>query len=51
VNGLVLTVTFAAIFFYILHGVVRAAVRDGILQAEERKCEAAGATEAGTARG
>lgn len=36
-NGLVLTVTFAAIFFYVLHGVVRSAVRDGILQAEEKR--------------
>ena len=49
-NGLVLTITFAAIFFYILHGVVRAAVRDGILQAEERRREAAGVPDAGTAR-
>ena len=36
-NGLVLTVTFAAIFFYVLHGVVRSAVRDGIVQAEEKR--------------
>lgn len=36
-DSLVLTVVFAAIFFYILYGVIRAAVRDGILQAEERR--------------
>ena len=31
----VLAVVFAAIFFYILYGVIRAGVRDGILQADE----------------
>ncbi len=36
-DSLVLTVVFAAVFFYILYGVIRAAVRDGILQAEKRR--------------
>jgi hypothetical protein len=35
-DGLVLTVVFSAIFFYLLYGVIRAAVRDGMLQADER---------------
>jgi hypothetical protein len=39
-DSLVLTVVFAAVFFYVLYGVIRAAVRDGILQAEERRQEA-----------
>ena len=34
-TGLVLFALFGAIFFYILYGVIRAAVRDGILQADE----------------
>jgi hypothetical protein len=33
----VLAVVFAAILFYILYGVIRAAVRDGILQADQRR--------------
>lgn len=33
----VLLVVFAAVFFYVLYGVIRAAVRDGILQADERR--------------
>ena len=33
----VLAVVFAAIFFYVLYGVIRAAVRDGIIQADERR--------------
>jgi len=37
VTGLVLYVLFGAVFFYILYGVIRAAVRDGILQADERR--------------
>ncbi|WP_285314560.1 hypothetical protein [Pseudarthrobacter sp. fls2-241-R2A-168] len=37
---LVLTVVFAAVFFYVLYGVIRAAVRDGILQADERRQQA-----------
>ncbi|MDQ0665491.1 hypothetical protein QFZ35_003989 [Arthrobacter ulcerisalmonis] len=36
-TGLVLFVLFGAIFFYILYGVIRAAVRDGIGQADERR--------------
>jgi len=36
-DSLVLTVVFAAVFFYVLYGVIRAAVRDGMLQAEERR--------------
>lgn len=36
-TGLVLFVLFGAVFFYILYGVIRAAVRDGIGQAEERR--------------
>lgn len=32
----VLSVVFAAVFFYILYRVIRAAVRDGIVLAEER---------------
>lgn len=41
-TGLVLFVLFGAIFFYVLYGVIRAAVRDGILQAEERRVRRAG---------
>jgi len=36
-TGLILFVLFGAVFFYILYGVIRAAVRDGILQADERR--------------
>lgn len=36
-DSLVLTVVFAAVFFYVLYGVIRAGVRDGILQAEKRR--------------
>jgi hypothetical protein len=36
-DNLVLTVVFAAVFFYVLYGVIRAGVRDGILQADERR--------------
>ncbi len=36
-TGLVLLALVGAVFFYILYGVVRAAVRDGILQADERR--------------
>lgn len=39
-NSPVLLVVFAAIFFYVLYGVIRAAVRDGILQADERRVKA-----------
>lgn len=40
IDNLVLAVVFAAVFFYVLYGVVRAAVRDGILQADERRQKA-----------
>ncbi len=36
-NFVVLSVVFAAVFFYVLYRVVRAAVRDGIVQADERR--------------
>ena len=36
-TGLVLFVLVGVVFFYILYGVIRAAVRDGILQADERR--------------
>ena len=39
-NNLILTVLFAAVFFYVLYSVIRAAVRDGILQADERRDKA-----------
>ncbi|MHC6228416.1 hypothetical protein ACX5I6_01215 [Arthrobacter sp. MMS24-T111] len=31
------TLVFAPVFFYLLYGVIRAAVRDGILQADKRR--------------
>ncbi|MBT2247801.1 hypothetical protein JHV56_03670 [Arthrobacter sp. BHU FT2] len=36
-DNLVLPVVLAAVFFYVLYGVIRAAVRDGILQADKRR--------------
>jgi hypothetical protein len=36
-DNIALNLVFAAIFFYVLYGVVRAAVRDGIGQAEDRR--------------
>lgn len=36
-DNLVLAVVFAAVVFYVLYGVIRAAVREGILQADERR--------------
>lgn len=39
-DSLVLAVVFSAIFFYVLYGVIRAAVRDGIIQADERRQQA-----------
>jgi hypothetical protein len=36
-NTIVVALVLAAGFFYVLYGVVRAAVRDGIGQAEERR--------------
>jgi hypothetical protein len=44
----VLPVVFAAIFFYVLHGVIRAATRDGIIAA--RQPETAGTTNDGESR-
>ncbi|MCT9869615.1 hypothetical protein [Paenarthrobacter aurescens] len=40
-NALVLTVVFAAITLYALYFVVRAGVRDGIIQAEKKRGEQA----------
>lgn len=39
-DSLVLAVVFAAVFFYVLYGVIRAAVRDGTLQANDRRRKA-----------
>lgn len=39
-DSLVLTVVIAAVFFYALYIVIRAAVRDGILQADGRRRKA-----------
>ncbi|WP_171027277.1 hypothetical protein [Pseudarthrobacter sp. NamB4] len=36
-DSMILTVVFSAVFVYVLYGVIRAAVRDGILQADERR--------------
>ena len=36
-DSLAPALVFAPIFFYVLYGVIRAAVRDGILQADERR--------------
>lgn len=43
--GMVLTAVFAAIFFYVLYGVIRAATRDGIIAA--RQAEKADAARSG----
>ena len=48
VTGLVLLALFGGVFFYILYGVIRAGVRDGIRQADERR---AGRSEQLTKRG
>lgn len=42
-DSLVPTVVFAAVFFYVLYGVVR----DGILQADERRQKARGTMSSG----
>jgi hypothetical protein len=39
-NALVLYAVFTAIFFYLLYGVIRAGVRDGILTADRRRAAA-----------
>ncbi|WP_181151847.1 MULTISPECIES: hypothetical protein [unclassified Arthrobacter] len=36
-NNPILLVVFAAIFLYVLYGVIVAAVRDGILQADKQR--------------
>jgi hypothetical protein len=38
-SALVLTVTFSAIALYFLYFVIRAGVRDGILQADKKRSE------------
>ena len=45
----VLPVIFAAIFFYVLYGVIRAATRDGIIAA--RQAEKSGAAHDSDSRG
>jgi hypothetical protein len=45
---IVLVAVFAAIFFYVLYGVIRAATRDGILAA--RKAQRAEASETSSAK-
>lgn len=50
-NVLVLYVVFTAIFFYLLYGVIRAGVRDGIRAADKRRAsEAAPHSTSRTAR-
>ncbi|MEW1810402.1 hypothetical protein AB0284_06810 [Pseudarthrobacter phenanthrenivorans] len=41
-TGLVLFALVGAVFFYILYGVIRAGVRDGIRQADERRARRSG---------
>jgi len=38
-TGLVLFVLVGAVFFYVLYGVIRAGVRDGIAQADARRAK------------
>ena len=40
-TGLVLYAIFTAIFFYLLYGVIRAGVRDGIRAADKRRVDEA----------
>lgn len=40
-TGLVLYIVFTAIFFYLLYGVIRAGVRDGIRAADKRRADEA----------
>ncbi|MBT2586936.1 hypothetical protein [Arthrobacter sp. ISL-95] len=40
-SALILTVTFSAIALYVLYFVIRAGVRDGILQADKKRSEQA----------
>ena len=46
-DNIVLNLVFAAIFFYILYGVIRAAVRDGIGQAEDRRRQRSDSADSG----
>jgi hypothetical protein len=46
-DNIVLNLVFAAIFFYVLYGVIRAAVRDGIGQAEERRRQRSDSADSG----
>jgi hypothetical protein len=41
-DSLVLAAVFGAVFLYVLYGVIRAGVRDGILQADQRRQNALG---------
>lgn len=41
-NSIILTVVGAALFFYILYGVIRAATRDGIIDARRQADKAEG---------
>jgi hypothetical protein len=41
-DSLVLAAVLGAVFFYVLYGVIRAGVRDGILQADQRRQNALG---------
>jgi hypothetical protein len=48
-DGLVLAVVISVIFFFVLYGVIRAGVRDGIFQADEpRRSKKDAAIKAGT---
>lgn len=50
-NVLVLYIVFTAIFFYLLYGVIRAGVRDGIRAADKRRAaEAAPVSKSDPAR-
>jgi hypothetical protein len=51
-DNIVLNLVFAAIFFYVLYGVIRAAVRDGIGQAEDlrRRLDSGGSGQPGEYR-
>jgi hypothetical protein len=46
-DSLVLAAVFTAVFFYVLYGVIRAAVRDGVLQVDERRQKARGTVNSG----
>ncbi len=46
-DAIVLNLVFAAIFLYVLYGVIRAGVRDGIGQAEDRRRQRSDSAESG----